>query len=149
FMMQIQTVLFILLALIAALAVVLFQYYYKNKRKGKLWFILSFLRFLAIFGIILLLINPKFTKYEYTLEKTNLVLLADNSSSITAGNRALLISALSALRNKTKGLSQSFNILNYSFGADLTHSDSLRPAEKSTNISKALAGINDIFTGTK
>ncbi|WP_251795724.1 MULTISPECIES: VWA domain-containing protein [unclassified Arenibacter] len=148
-MMQIQTVLFILLALIMALVVVLFQYYYKNKRKGKLWLILSFLRFLAIFGIILLLVNPKFTKYEYTLEKTNLVILADNSSSITARDRAQVISSLSSIRNNTKGLSQSFNILNYSFGVDLTHSDSLGPVEKSTNISKALSRINEIFTGTK
>ena len=148
-MMQIQTVLFILLALIVALLLVLFQYYYSNKRKEKLWIGLSFLRFLAIFGIILLIINPKFTKNEYTLEKANLVLLADNSSSIRAGDRTQVISAFSSLKNKEEGLSSSFNILKYSFGADLIHSDSLGPVEKSTNISKALARINEIFTGTK
>ena len=146
--MQIQTVLFILLAAIVALALVLFQYYYKNKRKGKLQIILSFLRFLAIFGTLLLIINPKFTKNEYTLEKTNLVLLVDNSSSMTSEDKAKVISDLSSLKNKMESSSESFNILNYRFGAELSTSDSLGFTEKSTNISKALAGLNEIFTGT-
>ena len=146
--MQIQTVLFILLAAIVALALVLFQYYYKNKRKGKLQVILSFLRFLAIFGTLLLIINPKFTKNEYTLEKTNLVLLVDNSSSMTSEDKAKVISDLSSLKNKMESSSESFNILNYRFGAELSNSDSLGFTEKSTNISKALAGLNEIFTGT-
>ncbi|HCO83208.1 MAG TPA: hypothetical protein DIT95_06720, partial [Arenibacter sp.] len=138
----------ILLAAIVALALVLFQYYYKNKRKGKLQIILSFLRFLAIFGTLLLIINPKFTKNEYTLEKTNLVLLVDNSSSMTSEDKAKVISDLSSLKNKMESSSESFNILNYRFGAELSNSDSLGFTEKSTNISKALTGLNEIFTGT-
>jgi hypothetical protein len=148
-MMQIQTVLLILLSAIAALALVLFQYYYKNKRKGKLQLILSFLRFLAIFGSLLLLINPKFTNNEYTLEKTNLVLLTDNSSSITPEDKALTIKNLSSLNDNTAAISANFDIINYSFGADLTNLDSLNLTEKSTNISRALASLNEIFTGTK
>jgi hypothetical protein len=128
--MQIQTVLFILLAAIVALALVLFQYFYKNKRKGKLQVILSFLRFLAIFGTLLLIINPKFTKNEYTLEKTNLVLLVDNSSSMTSEDKAKVISDLSSLKNKMESSSESFNILNYRFGAELSNSDSLGFTEK-------------------
>lgn len=147
-MMQIQTVLFLLLAAIVALALVLFQYYYKSKRRGKLQVILSFLRFLAIFGTLLLFINPKFKKNEYTLEKTNLVLLADNSTSMISKDKAQVISDLSSLRKKAEALSEKFNILNYRFGSDLSNSDSLGLVEKSTNISKALAGLNEIFTGT-
>ncbi|MCK0191135.1 vWA domain-containing protein [Arenibacter sp. F20364] len=147
-MMQIQTVLFILLAAIVALALVLFQYYYKSKRKGKLKVILSFLRFLAIFGTLLLVINPKFTKNEYSLEKPNLVLLADNSSSITSEDKARIISNFSSLKNNATTLLETFNISNFRFGADLTNSDSLSLTEKSTNISKALASLNDIYTGS-
>ena len=147
-MIQLQTVLLILLAAIVALALVLFQYYYKSKRKGKLQVILSFLRFSAIFGTILLFINPKFTKNEYSLEKPNLVLLADNSSSMTSEDKTQVISDLSSLKNNVGSLSENFNILNYRFGADLSNSDSLSLTEKSTNISKALASLNEIFTGT-
>ncbi|MDL5511841.1 VWA domain-containing protein [Arenibacter sp. M-2] len=146
--MQLQTVLFILLAAIMALTVVLFQYYYKSKRKGKLQVILSFLRFLAIFGTLLLLINPKFTKNEYTLQKTNLVLLADNSSSLALEGKAQAISHFSFLKDKVESLSDNFNIFTYKFGGELSNSDTLGLTEKSTNISKALAGLNEIFTGT-
>ena len=147
-MMQIQTVLLILLSAIVALALVLFQYYYKSKRKGKLGLILSILRFLAIFGSLLLLINPKFIKNQYTLEKTNLVLLTDNSSSITPVDKARAISNVSSLKDDAVTLSNSFNIIHYSFGEDLTDSDSPDLTENSTNISKALASLNEIFTGT-
>ena len=131
-----------------ALTVVLFQYYYKSKRKGKLQVILSFLRFLAIFGTLLLLINPKFTKNEYTLQKTNLVLLADNSSSLALEGKAQAISHFSFLKDKVESLSDNFNIFTYKFGGELSNSDTLGLTEKSTNISKALAGLNEIFTGT-
>ncbi|WP_446051389.1 FeoB-associated Cys-rich membrane protein, partial [Zobellia laminariae] len=66
--MNTQTILFIILAAIVSLALVLFQYFYKNKRKGKLSIALAFLRFIAFFCGFLLLINPKFTKNEYTTE---------------------------------------------------------------------------------
>ncbi|MCM4152502.1 hypothetical protein DHD05_12940 [Arenibacter sp. N53] len=146
--MQIQTVLFILLAAIVALALVLFQYYYKTQRKGKLQVVLSFLRFLALFGTLLLLINPKFTSERYSLEKANLVLLTDNSTSITPEDKSQVISNLASLKNKASPLSEKFNIVNYNFGADLTDFDSLSLTEKSTNISKALSSLNEIYTGS-
>ncbi|WP_246474157.1 VWA domain-containing protein [Arenibacter arenosicollis] len=147
-MMQIQTVLFILLAAFVALALVLFQYYYKTKRKGKLHVVLSFLRFLSIFGILLLIINPKFAHKEYTLEKTNLVLLTDNSTSITPDDKSQIISNLSTLKNNTSTISEKFNIVNYNFGADLSDFDSLSHTERSTNISKALSSLNEIYTSS-
>ena len=147
-MIQIQTVLFILLAVLVALVLVLFQYYYKNKRKGNLQVILSFLRFLALFGTLLLFINPKFAKNEYSLEKANLVLLTDNSTSILPEDRSEVIANLTLFKNNASSLSEKFNIVNYNFGADLTDFDSLPLTEKSTNISKALSSLNEIYTGS-
>ena len=147
-MIQIQTVLFILLAVLVALVLVLFQYYYKNKRKGKLQVILSFLRFLALFGTLLLFINPKFAKNEYSLEKANLVLLTDNSTSIMPEDRSEVITNLALFKNNASSLSEKFNIVNYNFGADLTDFDSLPFTEKSSNISKALSSLNEIYTGS-
>tara|TARA_R110002049_G_scaffold80546_1_gene204907 strand:+ start:5360 stop:7396 length:2037 start_codon:yes stop_codon:yes gene_type:complete len=147
-MIQIQTVLFILLAVLVALVLVLFQYYYKHKRKGKLQVILSFLRFLAIFGTLLLFINPEFAKNEYSLEKANLVLLTDNSTSIMPEDRSEVITNLALFKNNASSLSEKFNIVNYNFGADLTDFDSLPFTEKSSNISKALSSLNEIYTGS-
>jgi len=145
--MQTSTILYIILAAIAVLGLVVFQYYYKTKKRGKLYVLLSFLRFIALFGIFLLLINPKFTKVDYTIEKTNLVVLTDNSSSIeTAKNE--VTSILSRISGSTE-IDEQFNISNYIFGADLAASDSLTFADKTTNISQALAQINTIYANTK
>ena len=70
--MQIQTVLWVLLALIVALGFALFQY--KNSRiENRLKILLASLRFLLFFGGLLLLINPEFVRNSYTTEKSNLV----------------------------------------------------------------------------
>ena len=74
--MELRTVLLIVLAAVAALSLVFYQYFYKNPRKGNLKFILAAMRFLTLFCGLLLLINPKFVNNDYYLEKTNLVLFA-------------------------------------------------------------------------
>ena len=78
--MEIRTVLLIVLAAIAALTIVFYQYFHKTRKRGKLSIILASLRFCALFSGLLLLINPKFKKNEYSLEKTNLIVLVDDSS---------------------------------------------------------------------
>ena len=81
--METITVLYIVLAAIGALGIVVLQYVYKKKAKSKEYLLLAFLRFIGIFGLLVLLINPQFSQKSYSLEKPNLVILADNSSSIS------------------------------------------------------------------
>lgn len=144
--MQTQTVLFIILAAIVALMLVLFQYYYKQKRKGKTILGLSFLRFISIFGILLLLINPKFTKNKYQVEKANLVLLMDNSSSIKKDSK--IVNKVLQELNSDKKLNDKFLIHTYSFGKKFNSKDSLSFLEKNTNITKALQTADDIYART-
>ena len=147
--MKIETVLLIILAAIVALALALFQYYFKTKRKrkGKLPVILTLLRFLAIFGLFILLINPKFSKNEYTTEKTNLVLLTDNSSSMATGDNQVF-GILDEL-NGNEEISKRFNVQGYQFGRELEESkDSLSFQDRNTDISKALTAVKDIFSTT-
>ena len=60
--MQTETILYIIIAGILALLVALFQYMYKSKKRSKRYVLLTFLRFLTLFSVLLLLINPKFEK---------------------------------------------------------------------------------------
>lgn len=143
--MKTDTVLYLLLAAIASLSLVLFQYKYRTKGKGKLLWGLSLLRFVAVFGTLLLLLNPKFERSSLTTEKTNLVLLVDNSSSIQTGDVAKIKAGISALETSGSEFSERFNLFTYTFGNDLKEGDSLTRMERNTNISKALAGINGIF----
>ncbi len=141
--MQATTLLLIISSAIVALLLVLFQYYHKTKKKGKLTLILSFLRFLGLFGLFILLINPKFAKNEYTIEKTNLVVLTDNSSSME-GTRNEVSSFLSKIKGNAD-IPKRFNLEKYTFGTSLKEMDSLSFDEKNTNISKALSALKDVY----
>ena len=145
--MQVVTLLWILLAAIAALAIVFLQYYYRKKRKGRLSLLLSFLRFIAIFGLLLLLINPKFSKFDYTLEKVNLVLLTDNSTSVGPFKKD--IEAILEEIDASSQIKERFNLQHYQFGSNLNEMDSLSFREANTDIGKALSAIDDIYATSK
>jgi hypothetical protein len=144
--MDSQTVLFIIAAAILALVVVLFQYRYKFKGSSSLDFLLSTLRFLALFGILILLINPKFTKEEYSLEKTDLVLLTDNSMSMQASADTVISIVKTITQNKR--ILERFQVKPYNFGTSLTNSDSLTFKETQTDIGKAISSLKDIYNSS-
>tara|TARA_R110002033_G_scaffold1117_19_gene10661 strand:+ start:17759 stop:19786 length:2028 start_codon:yes stop_codon:yes gene_type:complete len=141
--MESKTILYIILAAIVALGIVVFQYIYKQKAKSKIYLLLAFLRFVGIFGLLLLLINPQFAQKTYTLEKPNLVILADNSTSVTEKGEELkeIISKIKA----SKEISNRFKIADYKFGSDLNILDSLSFQAKNTNIYKSLSSLKDVY----
>ncbi len=143
--MQIQTVLFIILAAVTALLIVLIQYYFKKKRKGNITLLLAFLRFLGIFGVLLLLINPKFTKSIYTLEKANLAILVDNSSSVKENGDAIN-TILNELRSSQE-LANRFQISGYSFDSELKSLDTVDFNGSQTDISKSINLLKSTYLG--
>lgn len=78
-----STIALLLLSVLIAAGLSYFQYFYKNKSQSKLYKGLAFLRFLIIFGILLLLINPIISRKTYETVKTPLAIVVDNSKSIT------------------------------------------------------------------
>ena len=146
--MQLQTVFLILFAAILALGLVIFQYYYKSRRKGTLYIALSFLRFVALFCVFLLLINPKITKEQYSLEKANLIILADNTTSIGQANGVNQLVNAKKLIEENTSIAEKFNVSEYVFGTELNSLDSLSFTEKATNIGRALSSLKDIFAGS-
>ncbi|WP_422080302.1 VWA domain-containing protein [Ulvibacterium sp.] len=144
--MDSQTALFIIAAALLALVIVLFQYRSRFKEGNGLYFLLSALRFLALFGILVLLINPKFTKEEYNLEKTDLILLTDNSMSVQASADTIM-SATEAI-TQNNGILERFQLRPYSFGTSLASSDSLSFTETQTDIGKAISSLEDIYSSS-
>ncbi|NNK18893.1 MAG: VWA domain-containing protein [Maribacter sp.] len=143
--MQTTTVLLIILAAVVAILIVLFQYFHKSKTRGKLRLLLSFLRFIALFSAFLLLVNPKFAKKDFTLERSNLLVLADNSSSIKNIGAALQIDSILQKITSSNKLSEKFNVEQFRFGVDIGVLDSLDQSDKATNIVKALKSLNTIY----
>ena len=146
--MQTETLLYIILAGVIALFLALFQYYDKKKSMSKLNMLFSFLRFLSIFSILLLLINPKFEQLSFFIEKPNLVVAIDNSSSIRHLNQdTQTINLVKRLSNDVN-LNEKFNIALYTFGESFKASDSITFLENQTNINSAFKQLSQIYRQT-
>lgn len=143
--MEIRTVLLIILAAIAALSTVFFQYFHKNPRKGNLKITLAGLRFLSLFCALLLLINPKFTRHDYFLEKANLIVLVDDSSSMKDASEENSVESQVQKILGNEDLKERFSIQKYAFGTAIQQADSLRFDKKNTDISNALSTVDEIY----
>jgi hypothetical protein len=139
------TILYSLLVGIIALAIAVFQY--NNKAKGKLRFnlLFAFLRFLSLFFIGLLIVNPKFKKRSYTVDKPNLIVLTDNSKSVKYLQKDAAVKDFVNQLEENIELNNKFDIANYSFGSELNSTDSLSFSDIQSNIAKALAQANEIY----
>ncbi|MEY8779718.1 VWA domain-containing protein [Allomuricauda sp. XS_ASV26] len=140
-----STVLLIVLAVAAALALVYFQYYHKDPRKGSLKFILAALRFVTFFCGLLLLINPKFVNRDYFIEKANLILLVDHSESMQeASSEGEIYQAIQQIK-QNEAINDRFAVHQYGFGDIVSVTDSIRFDQGNTDLSKALTTVNDVF----
>ena len=143
--MSSQTLLYIILSGIIALLVALFQYKYKSKHKGKRTLVFTFLRFLSVFAILLLLINPKFTQTKVYNEKPTLVVAVDNSNSIAHLNQSEnALRTLNFLKDNPE-LNTNFNVEVFTFDDNVQQSDSILFKSKGSNIDKALRQFSEIY----
>lgn len=143
--MQTETLLYIILSGIIALLVALFQYKYKSKHKGNLSLVFTFLRFLSVFAILLLLINPKFNQVKVYTEKPSLILAVDNSNSIAhLKQNENALKALNTLKQHAE-LNKRFEIEVFTFDEDIQKTDSIDFKSKSSNIDRVLRRISDIY----
>jgi hypothetical protein len=137
--------LYIVLALIVAAIIASFQYLYKNKDKSLNKYILFTLRFSAVFLLLLLLINPKIKKEELQVVKPNLIVLVDNTKSISKLKQDKIIANLASGLQKNKVLQKKFELVIYPFSDDILPKDTLDFKRNSTNIYKALKSVNKIY----
>ncbi len=145
--MQTTTLVGLFLAALITLLIVFFQYFYKSKRNRKLQIPLAVLRFIGVFGVFLLLLNPSFTKTSLLTEKQDLIILLDDSYSIKSVDAEEQMVSLRDVLINNDELTERFDLFTYSFGIGLRNSDSLSFDEKATNISKALTSVNSAFKG--
>ncbi len=146
--MTINTVILLILSGFVAIALSYFQYFFKAKSKSKANLLLAFLRSIAIFCILALLINPSVVKKSYQVEKPSLIVAVDNSSSIN------LLSSKSETEQILKkiidnsDLAEKFEIKQYQFDKDLSVLDSLNFQGKQTNIAQVGTQLTKIYRNT-
>ncbi|MFT5237803.1 MAG: hypothetical protein ACI9M9_001403 [Flavobacteriaceae bacterium] len=143
--MTAETILYIITAGIISLAITVFMYGYKTKYSHSLKWLFGALRFATLFSILLLIINPKFVSETFTIEKPKLPVLVDNSASVKELNQVENVNAFISSLKENQALNDKFDLSFFSFGSVFTDSDSLTFSEKNTNISKALASVDELF----
>jgi hypothetical protein len=116
------TILLLLLSLLLAGGLSFFQYLYKAKNNSKLNLFLAFLRFLSLFGILVLLVNPIITRNTLEIVKPPLAIVVDNSSSIANLNATKTTLDSYQYLSLNKKLDEKFNIQTYQFDSDFKYS---------------------------
>jgi len=139
------TILYIIIAGIIALFLALFLYKYKNNSHSTLNYFFTFLRFITIFSVLLLLINPKFVHKSYYTEKPNLIVAIDNSASIQYlkqdNNTVKFVRSLS----DNNELNNKFNIDFYTFGSTFNNKDSVSFSENETNLDNLFDKLSQVY----
>ena len=143
--MNLETILYIVIAAIISLIVTVFIYGYKTKYTSRLRWIFGLLRFTTLFCILVLLINPTFESNTYSIEKPKLPVLVDNSFSIASLDQTQKAISVVETLKQNKALNDKFDVSYFEFGASFESLDTLSFDEKNTNISSALSSVQDLF----
>lgn len=142
--MTTTTVFLLLLSVLLAGGVSFFQYFYKVKTHSKINWFLAFLRFIAIFGLLVLLINPILTRKSFETIKIPLPIVVDNSSSVIElkANE----SALEVYKKLTSNadLKDKFDVQSYQFSSELESSESYDFKGTQTRIDGVGKGLKSI-----
>ncbi|WP_340063131.1 VWA domain-containing protein [Ascidiimonas aurantiaca] len=143
--MTASTIVFIVLAAVFACITAFWFYKVHSKKTPRyLWFFAG-LRFLTVFCVLLLLINPKYSKQDLYLVKPELVIAVDNSTSISFFEEK---ETSIALRNHLKehaALNEQFNLNFLTFGQRLESGVNNAFNEEQTLIDNALNTIKATY----
>jgi hypothetical protein len=146
--MTTNTLLLLLLSLLIASGLSFFHYIYKAKNKSKVGWFLAFLRFLSIFGILLLLINPIITKNTLETVKTPLPIVVDNSSSISFLNANEKALELYKKIQSNSDLQEKFDVQSYQFSDNFEPTETFDFKGTQTNIDVVAKNLKSIYKNT-
>lgn len=146
--MTTSTILLLILSVFIAAGLSYFQYYYKARNKSKLNLFLAFLRFLALFGVLLLLINPIITRKSFEIKKTPLPIVIDNSESIKELNDSNLKTDFYTKISEDKALNQKYDIQLYSFDEEFKNLEKLDFLGKQTYIDNVAKNLKQLYRNT-
>ena len=144
--MSLITFLLIILAAIVALGLVIFKYFLGVKKRTWNTYFLAALRFVSIFVLLLLLINPSITRQHFEIEKPQLLLAIDQSASIDYLEKADSVRLFAEYLSNHPKLQEQFSIQTYGFGKELRRleTDVIDFNRPQTNIAKALTGLEKL-----
>lgn len=142
--MTTNTLLLVFLSLILASVLSYYQYFYKAKNKSKVTLFLALLRFISIFGILLLLINPIISRKTLETIKTPLPIVVDNSNSIVDLKANAVALELYKKLSENKDLQDKFNVQTYSFDTEFESATTFNFKGTQTNLDAVAKSLKSI-----
>ena len=137
-----STILLILLSVIISGVVAFYQYLFKAVNQNKTNWLLAFLRFISVFSLLLLLINPVVSRKTIETNKIPLAIVADNSRSISELKANAMALQLFETLNSNSALKEKFEIQSYTF-------DDTFIAGKSLDFKGNQSNIDDVANNLK
>lgn len=125
-----------------------FHYFYNVKSKTKTTFVLAILRFITLFAVLILLINPILTRKTFEIIKTPLPIVVDNSSSIAAlkYNTIALKEYKELVSNQA--IQEKFDVQSYRFDSDFESATQFNFKGKQTNLDQVAKSLKSIHKNT-
>lgn len=147
--MTTSTILLLILSVFIAAGLSFYHYFYKAKNRFKLNLFLAFLRFLTLFGILILLINPIITKKSYEIQKTPLPIVIDNSESIKELNGLDFKADFYSKFETNKELKEKYDLQLYSFEKTFQKLDKIDFSGKQTQIDNVAKNLKQLYRNVK
>ncbi len=142
--MTTTTLLLLLLSVILAGGVSFFQYFYKAKSNSKVNWLLAFVRFIAVFGLLVLLINPILTRKSFETIKVPLPVVVDNSSSVAELKADKAAVEVYKKLTANTDLQEKYEVQSYQFSNELEPVQELNFNGTQTRIERIGKGLKSI-----
>ena len=143
--MTTNTILLLLLSIGIASGLSFYQYFYKAKYQSKVNRYLAILRFISIFSILLLLINPIVSRKTFEIIKTPLPIVVDNSGSIIDLKANVSSLTLHKTLVSNAALQEKFDMQSYKFDSEFESATQFDFKGVQTNIDQIARSLKSIY----
>ena len=146
--MTTSTILLILLSVLISGAVAFYHYLFKADNQNKTNWLLAFLRFISVFSLFLLLINPVISRKTIEINKIPLAIVADNSRSISELKANDVEKELFEKLTSNSELKEKFEIQTYTFDEEFFVGKPLNFKGNQSNIDNVANNLKQLNKNT-
>ena len=142
------TILLLIISVLIAAGLSFYHYLYKVKNQSKLYWFLAFLRFISLFSIFLLLINPIISRKINEIKKTPLPIVVDNSKSISELNATKEASELYLKLADNKEITEKYDVQLFSFDDEFKSLEQLDFKGNQSHIDGVAKNLKQLYRNT-
>ena len=146
--MTTSTILLLFLSVIISAGLSFYHYLYQVKNQSKLNWLLTFLRFISLFSIFLLLINPVISRKITEISKTPLPIVIDNSKSISELKATEEAGELYKQIAKNKQITEKYDVQLFSFDNEFQSLEQLDFKGTQSHIDGVAKNLKQLYRNT-